>query len=69
MNKQVLNVGDISCNHCKMAIEKAMNGLKGISHATVDVGKKTVSLEYDEAAIMLDDIIKAIENTGYHVSR
>ena len=67
MMKKELFVEGISCNHCKMAIESAVTGLKGITRASVDVGKKSVSLEYDEANIALQDIIKAIEDIGYLV--
>jgi copper ion binding protein len=64
----VLNVPSVSCNHCKMAIEKAVNGLDGIAVVDVDVAEKTVSVDFDADAVSLESIEAAVSEEGYEVA-
>lgn len=65
MEKQVLKVNGMSCNHCKMSIEKALKGI-GVE-AAVNLADKTVSVEYDPAKIQKAQIVTEIEDQGYEV--
>lgn len=67
MEKQVLRVEGMSCNHCKMNIEKALRGI-GVE-ASADLNAKTVSIEYDSANIKVEQIINEIEEQGYTVEK
>ena len=67
MTQITLNVPDISCGHCKMSIEGAVNELSGISSAVVDIEARSVAIDYDEAAQTRDAIVTAIEEQGYEV--
>ena len=49
----VLNVPTVSCNHCKMAIEKAVGALDGVK-VDVDVAEKTVTVDFDDSAVSLE---------------
>jgi copper chaperone len=64
----VLNVPTVSCNHCKMAIERAVGGLEGVGLADVDVAEKTVTVEFDDVAVTLDAIEAAVAEEGYEVA-
>jgi copper chaperone len=64
----VLNVPSVSCNHCKMAIEKAVSGLDGIAVVDVDVTEKTVSVDFDADAVSLESIEAAVSEEGYEVA-
>ncbi|SFX80763.1 copper chaperone [Thermoactinomyces sp. DSM 45891] len=65
MKKEVLKVNGMSCNHCVRSIEEA---LKKISvQVKVDVAGKTVSVEYDETQVNLEQIQQIIEDQGYDV--
>lgn len=55
----------MSCNHCKMTIEKAVNALEGISSVNADPATKKVVVEFDESSTTIHDIKKAIEDAGY----
>jgi copper chaperone len=68
MNRITLDVPDISCDHCKMSIEGAVNELGGIDSATVDIEGRTVDVSFDPSAQSLDDIVAAIEEQGYEVA-
>ncbi len=63
-----LNVPDISCNHCKMSIEGAVNGLSGIDTAVVDIEGRSVAVSYDDSSQTRDAIVNAIEEQGYEVA-
>ncbi len=64
----VLNVPGVSCNHCKMAIEGAVNALDGIASVDVDVPAKSVSVEFDAQSVSLDTIEAAVREEGYEVA-
>ncbi|MBN2299679.1 MAG: heavy-metal-associated domain-containing protein [Acholeplasmataceae bacterium] len=55
-----VNVPDISCKHCVMAIQKSLI-LSGLN-AKVDLDDKSVSFKNDKD---LDKVIDAIKKAGY----
>jgi copper chaperone len=63
----VLNVPSVSCNHCKMAIEKAVSALGGVGKVDVDVAEKTVTVDFDDAKVALDAVEGACAEEGYEV--
>lgn len=65
MEKQVLKVNGMSCNHCKMSIEKALKGI-GVDVA-VNLEEKTVTVEYNPAKVQKGQIVTEIEDQGYEV--
>lgn len=68
MDQVTLNVPDISCNHCKMSIEGAVNELSGIESAEVDIEGRTVAVSFDTGTQSLESIVAAIEEQGYEVT-
>lgn len=65
MTTNVLSVPEISCNHCKAAIESAVGVVPGVARVAVDVDAKTVTVEGDAAA---DAVTAAIADAGYDVA-
>ncbi|MDY6879302.1 MAG: cation transporter [Thermodesulfobacteriota bacterium] len=56
----------MSCNHCVMAVTKALNEVEGISNAKVDLEKAEAT--FDEAGSVDMDIVKEkIQKAGYEV--
>ena len=66
--QEVFEVPQVSCGHCKTAIEGALAKLTGVQAAEVDVGRKTVSVVFDEAAVDRGSVVEEIEQAGYKVS-
>ncbi len=64
MSDTVLKIEGMSCNHCKMAVEKALKGVSGVTGVQVDLAKKeaVVSGTPEHAAM-----VKAIDEAGYKV--
>jgi copper chaperone len=61
-------VPDVSCEHCKSAIEGALRPLGGVRSAQVDVDGKTTTVDYDENVIDRSAIKAVIEKEGYPVA-
>lgn len=57
-------VPDISCGHCKAAIEEEVGGLDGIDEVTVDIDQRTVTVTGDTSD---DRITATLEAIGYEV--
>ncbi len=57
MEARALQVPNISCNHCVMAIQRELNELEGVSKVMGDPDKKQVTVEWSEPATL--DRIKA----------
>jgi copper chaperone len=68
MTELTLSVPDISCDHCKMSIEGAVNELAGVDSAIVDIEGKSVAVAFNDAAVNRDSIVDAIESQGYEVA-
>lgn len=68
MTQITLNVPDISCDHCKMSIEGAVNELSGVDSALVDVAGRTVDVAFDAESLTQDAIVTAVEEQGYEVA-
>lgn len=69
MTSKTLSVPDISCGHCKMSIEGALNDLAGVNTAEVQIEAKTVDVTWNDEAVQIDAIVDAIEDQGYDVAR
>ena len=67
MSTTTLNVPEISCGHCKSAIEAAVALLDGVDRVDVTIEAKTVDLDYDGTDATLTSIVRAIEDVGYEV--
>jgi copper chaperone len=61
-------VPDMSCGHCKAAVEGELNKLSGVESSLADVEKGTVEVTYDESRVSNELLVKAIEEAGYTVA-
>ncbi len=64
--KKIVRIEGMSCNHCSMAVKKALEKLAGVTDVKVDLEGKTATIDMSDS--VLDDIlIKAVKNAGYDV--
>ena len=68
MMDRTFNVPDMSCAHCKAAVEEELNRLPGVERAEADVEKGTVEVSYDEGKASTEDLRDAIGEAGYTVA-
>ena len=66
--KQIVTAPDMSCNHCKITIEKAVKLLPGINQVNADPDTKKVEIDFDDSMVTIDDIKRAIEEAGYEAT-
>jgi copper chaperone len=59
-----LTVEGMSCKHCVMNVQKALDSIEGVRSSTVSVGSVTVDVA-DPA--QKDIVVKAIRDAGYKV--
>ncbi len=58
-----------NCAMCKKTIEKAANGVSGVSKAIWDVDKKKIEVAFDASKTNLTSIHKAIAASGYDTEK
>ena len=63
----VLNVPSVSCAHCKMAIEGAVNAIDGVDAVSVDIEAKSVTVDFETDVVTLETIEAAVAEEGYAV--
>jgi copper chaperone len=65
MAETTVKIEGMSCQHCVMAVKKALGAVPGILESDVQVGSALV--KYDETKAKEGDIKTVIEKAGYKV--
>jgi copper chaperone len=66
MTSRVFDVPDISCDHCKRAIEEAVSAVSEVDSVVVTVDRRVVEV----AGVASDDaVIAAIQLAGYEIAQ
>ena len=64
-----IKVTGMTCAMCVATIEKALKSLEGVLEANVNLGTETATVKYDPDRVSPEQIVRAIEDTGYGVAR
>jgi len=62
-----ITIEGMSCQHCVMAVKKALGGVPGILESDVQIGGAIV--KYDESKVKKEEIETKIEAAGYKVTK
>ncbi len=65
MSEAKIKIEGMSCQHCVMAVKKALGGISGVTSSDVEVGSALV--KYDESKATEKDLKAAIEKAGFTV--
>ncbi|NHB77416.1 heavy-metal-associated domain-containing protein [Rhodobacter calidifons] len=57
-----LSVPDMSCGHCKAAVEAALSAVPQIGAVSIDLASRTVTLS---GPAPLADVLQALDRAGY----
>ncbi|WP_417782427.1 heavy metal translocating P-type ATPase [Terasakiella pusilla] len=60
-----LNITGMTCASCASRIEKVVNRLDGVEHASVNLATEQASVRLSNDQLAADDIIAKIENAGF----
>mgnify|MGYP000845345603 CR=1 FL=1 len=61
-----IKIKGMSCNHCVMAVTKALSGIEGLKDVKVDLSKGEATFGNDQS-VDLKVIKSAVEKAGYEV--
>jgi copper chaperone len=67
MAETKIAIEGMSCNHCVMAVKKALGGVPGILESDVQIGSAVV--KYDDNKVKKEEIETKIETAGYKVTK
>ena len=67
MEKQTLQIPNISCGHCTKTIENELNEMEGVKKVTCSIADKTVTVEWQTPAT-LDKIKSLLKEINYPAS-
>ena len=67
MATTVLNVPDISCEHCQRTISNALTPVEGVRTVNVDIPTKQVQVDYDETVVDVNRMKEILQDEDYPV--
>lgn len=65
LKKAVIKVNELNCKMCAVSVERELRKIKGIKRYDISLDNETVTVRFDAKEVSVEDIIKAIEKTGY----
>jgi copper chaperone len=68
MATTVLNVPDISCEHCERTITRALTPVAGVRSVNVDIPARQVRVDYDESVVDVSKMKDVLEEEDYPVA-
>jgi copper chaperone len=68
MTDTTFNVSEMSCGHCKAAIEGGLNKLSGVEYSNANLEEGTVKVSYEEGRVSEEQLKGVIEDAGYAVT-
>lgn len=63
--KKTFTIDGMHCSACAMNIDFDLEDLKGVRSAKTNYAKQVSEVEFDEAVVNEEKIIRAIAKTGY----
>ncbi len=63
---KTIKIKGMSCQHCVMAVKKALSGIAGIKDVEVDLEKGEATFQ-EEKAVDMEPIREAIRKAGFEV--
>jgi copper chaperone CopZ len=63
-----LKVAGMTCGHCKMKVEKALQGVAGTFGASVFLDDGEAEVQFDPARAGADQYLDAVRRAGYQAA-
>ncbi|SRR6266487_4984761 len=68
LNRVVIPVEGMSCATCEIAVRHALKHVDGVENARVSVATRNATVDYDSAKTNQQQLVNAINSTGYRAS-
>jgi xanthine dehydrogenase accessory factor len=65
LRREVLPLGEMSCSHCVLSVEKALSRIEGVAVHRVEIG--TAEISYDPGTVPRSRIVEVLAERGYPV--
>lgn len=66
MTTTTLKVKGMACDHCVMAVRKALEGIEGVLRVQVDLKNAQATMDH-EGALEMNLVKQALEQAGYEL--
>ncbi len=66
--KTTLGIGGMTCAACVSHVERALQGVDGVAHASVNLATERAAVEYVPGVTGISDLRYSVEDAGYSVS-
>ena len=68
LNRIVISVEGLSCVACEIPVRHALRRIDGVKSVEVNAATKTATVEFESAKANPEQLVAAINSTGYHAS-
>src|SRR5713101_2062415 len=68
LNRVVISVEGLSCVACEIPMRHALRRIDGVKSVNVNAASKTATVDYEPAKVDPQQLVTAINSTGYHAS-
>ena len=68
MANKTLSISGMTCGHCEQTVKQALSEIIGVKEVGVNLGRKKVTVGFDETKVTVENILAIIEATGFEVS-
>ena len=67
MENKSFAIEGMACASCAQTVEKAAKKVRGVTQASVNLATEKLSIEYDELTFSVENLQRAVENSGYEM--
>lgn len=67
MENKSFAIEGMTCASCAQTVEKAAKKVHGVTKASVNLATEKLSIEYDEPTFSVENLQKAVDNSGYEM--
>ena len=67
MENKSFAIEGMTCASCAQTVEKAAKKVRGVTQASVNLATEKLSIEYDEPTFSVENLQKAVDNSGYEL--
>lgn len=67
MENKSFAIEDMTCASCAQTVEKVAKKVHGVTQASVNLATEKLSIEYNEPTFSVENLQKAVDNSGYEL--
>jgi copper chaperone len=68
METTIIKVAGMSCGGCVSSVTKVLQGLPGVTSASVSLERGEATVEFESASVTREALTQAVEDAGFEAS-